>query len=275
MLRIDPDVSLDRLLGQAQPVRDRHVRPTLRHQLRGHPAPAGVRSSSGARGRARPSSVDTTSGSTTDPPTADPPDGIGEFGEVGDPVLEQVSHAFRRIAQEIEHVAGLDDAREDEDADARSLRADADRRVEALGGSRRRHPHVDDRHVRLGRGQHGEQPVDVTGLADDVEICRGQRRGQGLAQQDRIVGEDYAHGMSARIVVPSAGPARHREPPAGCGDPVIEPPDARSPTGVRPADAVVDDLDDEDAVASVDVRRGRCVARAYLATLVSASATTK
>ena len=58
------------------------------------------------------------------------------------------------------------------------------RRFQALGGVRRRHADVDDRDIRPVARDEVEQPGDVAGLADHLESARGERIGQGLAQED-------------------------------------------------------------------------------------------
>ena len=62
--------------------------------------------------------------------------------------------------------------------------------LQALCRMRRRHPHVDNRHVRPLAGDEREQPGHVLCLADDPEARRLERRRQRLAEQDRVVGKD-------------------------------------------------------------------------------------
>ena len=50
-----------------------------------------------------------------------------------------------------------------------------------------------------------QQGVDIAGLAGHLEAGRGERRGQRLPEEHGIVGQDYAHGITARIVVPPPG----------------------------------------------------------------------
>ena len=64
-----------------------------------------------------------------------------------------------------------------------------------------------------------------------------------LAQQHRVVGDDYAHGITARTTVPPPARAVDLEPPVERRDPVGEPAQARARVGVGAADAVVADLD--------------------------------
>jgi hypothetical protein len=59
----------------------------------------------------------------------------------------------------------------------------------ALGGMRRRHPDVDDRQLRPGRTDQGEQSGLIPRLADDVEPGTVEQAGETFTQQDIVVGE--------------------------------------------------------------------------------------
>ena len=61
---------------------------------------------------------------------------------------------------------------------------------------RRRHPHVNDRHVRSLAGDEREQPGNVLGLADDPEARRLECRRQRLAQQDCVICQDDLDGLA-------------------------------------------------------------------------------
>ena len=99
------------------------------------------------------------------------------------------------------------------------------RGAQALVGVRRRHADVDDRDVGLVGAHLAQQLVGVAGLADDVEARVLEQARDARAQQHRVLGEDYAHGISALTVVP---------PPRGLLD--LEPPVERRDAG-RPARA--------------------------------------
>src|SRR5205085_10352295 len=70
---------------------------------------------------------------------------------------------------------------------------------------RRRHADVDDRHVGLGPLDERAQLLGVGGQPDDVETALLEQAREALAQDDGVVGDDYAHGISARRVVPRPG----------------------------------------------------------------------
>ena len=61
---------------------------------------------------------------------------------------------------------------------------------------------------------HAQQPWPVVSLRDDVDPALADERDEPLAQQRVVLGHDYAHGSSARIVVPPGGASgRRREAP--------------------------------------------------------------
>src|SRR5215212_11629796 len=75
------------------------------------------------------------------------------------------------------------------------------------------HADVDDHDVRLVRAGLAQQVLAVAGLADDLDPGFGQEAAQALAQQDRVVGDHGAHGISARTTVPAPGaPVTCRRP---------------------------------------------------------------
>ncbi len=101
-----------------------------------------------------------------------------------------------------------------------------------------------------------QQILGVAGLADDLHPGVLEQPHDALAQQDRVVGDDYAHGITARTVVPSAARADDLEPAVERRNPVGEPAQARAGVGVGAADAVVADLDLDLAVAAADADLG-------------------
>ena len=82
------------------------------------------------------------------------------------------------------------------------LGADLQRRAQAVVGVGRRHADVDDRHVGLVRVDLAQQVLGVAGLADHVEAPLLEQPHDPLAQEHRVVGDDYAHGILAVMVVP-------------------------------------------------------------------------
>ena len=85
------------------------------------------------------------------------------------------------------------------------LVADLGRGAQALVGVRRRHADVDDRDVGLVGADLAQQVLGVAGLGDDLEARLLEQPRDALAQQQAVVGQDYAHGTSALTVVPSPG----------------------------------------------------------------------
>ena len=150
-----------------------------------------------------------------------------------------------------------------------------DRRAHALVGERRREPHVDDRDVGLVAADDPQQPRAVLGLRDDVDVVLAQQRDDPLAQQRLVLGDHDPHGSSARIVVPSPGGLTTVQRAVERLDAVAQAGQAAA-RGVGAARARRRRPRRRAAV----VRRARRVTRAgapgaCLATLVSASATTK
>src|SRR5436305_1720711 len=73
---------------------------------------------------------------------------------------------------------------------------DAPRCGEALVGVRRRHPDVDDRDVGPLLLDERLQPVRVARLARHLEPGVGQQSREALAEEQRVVGDRYPHGIS-------------------------------------------------------------------------------
>jgi hypothetical protein len=85
------------------------------------------------------------------------------------------------------------------------LGADPQRRAQPVVCVGRRHADVDHRDVGLVGVDLAQQVLGVAGLADDLEAPLLEQPHHALAQQHRIVGDDYAHGILAVIVVPLPG----------------------------------------------------------------------
>src|SRR5690348_12866162 len=67
------------------------------------------------------------------------------------------------------------------------------------------HPDVDDRNVRRGRVDERKQALGVAGLPGDFEAALDEQPSEAFAEQQRVVGERYAHGSSALTHVPPPG----------------------------------------------------------------------
>ena len=99
-------------------------------------------------------------------------------------------------------MAGLDDLREQQDADLRMTLAELLREPCALVGLRRRHADVEHGDVRLELVDPAAKLVRVACLRDDVEpTFRGHPR-QPFAEEHGVVGDHDPHVISARTCVP-------------------------------------------------------------------------
>ena len=94
------------------------------------------------------------------------------------------------------------------------------------------------------------QVVGVAGLADDLEARLLEQAHHALAQQHRVVGHDYPHGILAVIVVPRAGRRVDLEAAVDDREPVGEAAQAGAVVRVGAADAVVGHLDHHAAVVA-------------------------
>ena len=104
--------------------------------------------------------------------------------------------------------------------------------------------------------------------------CVLEQARDALAKEDGVLGDDYPHGISARIRVPRPGGLSTAEAPVERLDAVDEASEARALAGIRAADAVVGDLDDRVSVHGDAMLTATEDASAYLATFASASETT-
>jgi hypothetical protein len=100
---------------------------------------------------------------------------------------------------------GIDNASE-------MTRAQLARRLEALLRVRRRHAHVDDRHVRRVALGDLQQLVRGRRLAGDLDAGAPQQRDDALADQQGVVGDDHAHGARASLAHAGGAVNRTRAP---------------------------------------------------------------
>jgi hypothetical protein len=129
-------------------------------------------------------------------------DAGGELVEVGYALLEQVPDAVGPGGEQLERVAGVDVLGEDQDSDRRPSLADDLGSAQSFVGVRRWHPDVDDRHVRLGALHQLEQSLAVGSEPHDLESGFREKAGEAFTEDHGVVGHRYAHGISARSVVP-------------------------------------------------------------------------
>ena len=205
---------------------------------------------------------------------ADAPHRVHEPLDVGDAVLEQVADALGAVREQLERVPLLDVLRQHEHAGLRLPLADRGGGAQALVGVGRRHADVDDGDVGLVRRDLAQQVLGVARLADDLDAGLLEQPRDALAQQHRVVGD------TTRMGSPPARscPARRRvdlEPPvdgrrrgrrARAGP--CPPPDRRRRRRRRGPRR-------RRGRSSRATRHRARSACAYLATFVSASATTK
>ncbi len=123
------------------------------------------------------------------------------------------------------------------------LGADLERRAEALVVVRRRQPDVDDRDVRRVAAHLEQEVVGVLAAAPPRRIpLSTQQTLESLAQQDAVLGDRYAHGISARTRVPAPSGGPDLQAAVERLDPVGEAAQPGALLHVGAADAVVDDL---------------------------------
>src|SRR5215469_7756033 len=202
-----------------------------------------------------------------------PIQGLEELGQVRDPVLEQVADAVRPVGQQLGGVALLHVLREHQHAHLGPAAAYHQRGAQPLVGEGRRHPHVHYHGVGLVLADRPKELLGLPGGRDHVVPGLGEQPGQPLAQQHGVLGDHDPHGSSTSITVPA---------PAGLST-VSRPstPDTRSarPDRPRPRGSAPPIPSSRITTESVSPLRSTDttarVARACLATLVSASATTK
>ena len=204
------------------------------------------------------------------------PDGVDEALHVGHAVLQQVADAAgasRRPGRARSPPPRTGRARA---RPCRAARPDLERGPQAVVCVRGGHADVDHRNVRLVGPHLTDQVLGVARLAHDLEAVLLEQPHHALAQEHRVVGDTTTRmGSAPCTCVPRPAPSRSRAGPRARAMPVGEPAQARCrapgprrrprrPPPRRPG-----------ARSRARPRRSRGVAFAYLATLVSASATTK
>ncbi len=142
----------------------------------------------------------------------------------------------------------------------RPLASHLDHGAQALVGVRGRHAYVDHAQVGPVRRACLDQRGPVAHRGDHVVPGLGEQQLQPLAQQHRVVGDDYPHGSSARTTVgPPRGEVMSSKPSAArarCTRP------ARPPSGVGiappcPSSSTTHDAPRRRAIVDRDVGRGR------------------
>ena len=177
--------------------------------------------------------------------------------DLGDAVLQQVADALGAVGEQLERVALLDVLREHQHrrspgSSARICCAARSPSSVLVGGIRTSTIATSGLWARTLRSSSSASPAwpttSMPGLLEQPH--------DALAQQHRVVGDDYAHGITARTTVPRPRGLVDLEPAVERRDAVGEPAQARAGVGVGAADAVVADLDLDPAVAAVDADLG-------------------
>ena len=136
----------------------------------------------------------------------DPLDRVGELGAVEHPVLEQVADRARAVGQQFPGVQLLDVLGQHEDRQAGQLGPGLERRPQPLVGERRRQPDVHHGHVGAVGSHGGQEIVPVVHRRADLEAVRLKQPDQAVAEQEKVLGYDNAHGISKLTTVgPPAG----------------------------------------------------------------------
>ena len=239
-------------------LRDPLVRAALGHQLEHLALARGELRRAGRRSRRlREQRRRRPSGSSAEPPSATRRTRRGELLDVGDAVLEQVADALgasRPSSSSARPTSTYWESTSTPTSGCAARISSAARRPSSVwvGGIRMSTIATSGLCARTC----AQQLVGVAGLSDDLEAGFPEQARDALAQQHAVVGDDDAHGISARTLVPPPGGlqtrAARRAPRPG--RPARA---ARSRARVGATDAVVGDLDDDVRVAArhVDVAR--------------------
>src|SRR5581483_445625 len=123
----------------------------------------------------------------------DPRDRVGELGDVGDPVLEQVTDPAGAGGEQVGGVPGLDVLGKHQDAHARVVAADRGRGAQALVGVAGRHPHVDDRDVGCVGGHRVLERLGVADRGYYLVPAVGEDLGESGPDHGGVLGDHYAH----------------------------------------------------------------------------------
>jgi hypothetical protein len=99
-------------------------------------------------------------------------------------------------AHQVGGVPGLHVLGEHQDAGAGMVATDRDRGAQPLVGVVRRHPHVDDRHVRLVLGDRGLQRLGVADRGDDLVPAVGEDLGESRSDHGGVLGDDDAQNLN-------------------------------------------------------------------------------
>ena len=179
-------VLLDRAQGDEESLRDRLVRPALRHQLE-HLALARGQLLQRVVGALATDKLADDGGVERRASVGHAAHGRAELLEIGDAVLEEIADTLGARLEERHRVAGLDVLREQEHADRRMPLADLAGGPQPFVCMRRRHANVDDRDVGLVHRDVAEQVLRVPRLRDDLEPRFLEQPRHAFPEEDRVV----------------------------------------------------------------------------------------
>src|SRR6185437_11600413 len=189
---------------------------------------------------------------------------------------QQVADAVRAAGDQLGGVAFLHPLGQDEDARVRPLVAYQQRGPQSLVGERRGHPDVDHAHVGPCLGHRAQERLGVAGGGHHLVAGLFQEQRQALAEQDRVLGDRYAHGITAEMIVgPPGGDSTDSAP----SRPAIRSarPASPDPAGSAPPmpSSLITTLSVPPGPGPPSTTTLAWVARECFAMLVSASATVK
>lgn len=124
-----------------------------------------------------------------------PPDRVDKRGDVGDPVLQQISHA--RVPGRVQQLGGvgqLDVLADHKDPEPGPGRAQRDGRAESLVGEVGRHPDIGEHQIRLVRRNRRAERGRVTDGRDHVEAEPGEQPADPLPDEHAVLGQHDPYG---------------------------------------------------------------------------------
>ena len=126
------------------------------------------------------------------PTRGDALDGVDELGGVSHPILQQVTDAGRVVADELEHVRGLEVLRQHQHGDVRVRAADGCGSDEPVVGVVGWHPDVDHGDVGGVRAHLQEEIVGVRAAPDDLVAGVLEQRCDAVSKEHLVVRNDDA-----------------------------------------------------------------------------------
>ena len=192
------DVGLDRALGDEQPRRDRAVGEALGDELEHLPL---ARGQLVERILAAPAADEPRDDRGVHDGLAvdEPSQRVDEDRDVEHALLEQVADALGMLLEQAQRVARLDVVREQQHAGLRGARARicvaaTSPSSVCVGGMRMSTIATSGRWSRTWRSSAGPSST----WRDDLDVGAFEQPHDALAREHRVLGDDYAHGSSAR-----------------------------------------------------------------------------